>query len=340
MDIQRVDSLNVPMLEQNLGYTGLDSWGKFILDTYRFKSHRIVAYDNNLPVGVIVLVEIRHPVFGHYLTTAPYGSYGGIVFGNEGVLDTLLDETGHLARQLGVKYVTIRKMDDGTLPPKTWVPDPIYHTYRVVLPATAQELLESYSANHRNHIRKSLKQGNVVRFGHLELLDDAYKGLSVSMHELGSPYHRKSYLQKMAETLGNTLEFAVLYNMQGNVAGSGVFITQGLTVSNLHANVIKKYRSSYAGELLYWSVIDRAISKKMRIFDLGRSLVNSGNEVFKLKWVKEKTPLSYWYWLAPNHKLPSINQRNPHFQAAIAIWKRLPLPLANILGTYIIRGLA
>ena len=340
MDIRRADSLHAPTLEQNLGYTGLDSWCKFIRDIYGFKSHRLVAYNNGLPIGALVLVEIRHPIFGHYLTTAPYGSYGGAVFGNKDVRDALLDETGHLARQLGVKFVIIRKLDDGTLPPKTWVTEPIYHTYHVVLPEIGQELLESYSANHRNHIRKSLKQGNKMRFGHLELLDDAYKGLSISMHELGSPYHRKSYLRKMAEALGNALEFAVLYDKQGNVAGSGVFITHGLTVSNLHANVIKKYRSTYAGELLYWSVIDRSISKKMSVFDLGRSLVNSGNEVFKLKWVKEKTPLSYWYWLAPNQKLPSINQRNRQYRAAIEIWKRIPLPLVNIIGSYIIRGLA
>lgn len=340
MDIRQVNSLNVPTLEQNLGYAGMDSWCKFILDIYGFKSHRLVAYDNSLPIGALVLVEIRHPIFGHYLTTAPYGSYGGAVFSNEGVRDALFDETGHLARQIGVKFVIIRKMDDGTLPPKTWVTEPIYHTYQVILPATALELLESYSANHRNHIRKSLKQGNDVRFGHLELLDDAYKGIAISMHELGSPYHRKSYLRKMAETLGDTLEFAVLYNKQGNVAGSGVFITQGLTVSNLHANVIKKHRSTYAGELLYWSVINRSISKNMRIFDLGRSLADSGNDVFKLKWVKGRTPLSYWYWLAPKQKLPSINQHNPQYQTAIALWKKIPLPLVNIIGTYIIRGLA
>jgi hypothetical protein len=201
-------------------------------------------------------------------------------------------------------------------------------------------MLETFSANHRNHIRKSQRKGMTVRFGNLELLDDAYKGLSLSMHELGSPYHSKTYLRKMAEILGETLEFAVLYDAGGKVAGSGVFITQGDIVSNLHANVLKEKRSSYTGELLYWSVIERSISKKHSIFDLGRSLIGSGNETFKLKWAERKLTLAYWYWLAPNHSLPSINQRNPKFQVAIAVWKRLPAFIVNNLGTYIIRGLA
>lgn len=179
-----------------------------------------------------------------------------------------------------------------------------------------------------------------VRFGRMELLDDAYCGLSISMHELGSPYHSKSYLKTMAEILGETLEFAVLYDAQGKVTGSGVFITQGEMVSNLHANVLKEKRSLHAGELLYWSIIERSILKRLKIFDLGRSLIGSGNETFKLKWAQRKLPLAYWYWLAPNQELPSINQRNPKFQAAIAIWKRLPKFIVNATGTYIIRGLA
>ena len=131
-----------------------------------------------------------------------------------------------------------------------------------------------------------------------------------------------------------------MYDSQGKVSGSGVFITQGETISNLHANVLKEKRSSYAGEFLYWSVIEHAIAKKLKTFDLGRSLIGLGNEIFKLKWTQKKLPLAYWYWLAPNQELPSINQRNPKFQAAIAVWKRLPAFVVNFFGTYIIRGLA
>ena len=340
MNIKSVDALNAPALEQDLGYTGLDSWCKFIHDVYGYNTHRLVAYEKDLPVGALVFIEIKHPFFGHYLTTAPYGSYGGVVFKDTVVRDALLKEAELLAIQIGVKYVIARTINGASPPPKTWVQQPIYCTYQVVLSSSTQDLLASFSANHRNHIRKSQKSGIQVCFGHMELLDDAYQGLSICMHELGSPYHGKSYLRRMAESLGNTLEFAVLYDSKGKVAGSGVFITQGKTISNLHAIVRKEKRSQYAGELLYWSVIEHSISKKLEIFDLGRSLIGSGNETFKLKWAKRKVPLAYWYWLAPNQELPSINQHNPKFQAAISIWKRLPDFIVNTFGTYIIRGLA
>jgi hypothetical protein len=87
-------------------------------------------------------------------------------------------------------------------------------------------------------------------------------------------------------------------------------------------------------------VIEHAIAKGYKTFDLGRSLIGSGNEVFKMKWAPKKQALAYWYWLAPGEHLPSINQKNPKFQAVIAIWKRLPACVVNLIGPYIIRGLA
>ncbi len=144
----------------------------------------------------------------------------------------------------------------------------------------------------------------------------------------------------MAELLGNTLEFAVIYNAQGKISGGGVFIYQGDTIFNLHANILRHARSTYAGEFLYWSVIERAIQKGLKTFDLGRSLVGSGNEIFKVKWSPRKQLLAYWYWLAPGHELPSLNQKNPKFQLVIAIWKLMPAFIVRAIGPYLIRGLA
>jgi FemAB-related protein (PEP-CTERM system-associated) len=338
--IQSIRSLNSPTLELALGFTGLDEWSDFIHSVYGYPTHRLVAFENDRPVGALILIEIHHPIFGHYLATAPYGSYGGFAFNASETRDKLLHDAGVLAGELGARYIVVRILEENSPPPKPWIPQPIYCTYRIQLPAASVELMNVYTSNHRNHIRKSQTKGNTVVFGHLELLDDAYEGLSRCMHELGSPYHNKKYLQTMAKFLGNALEFAVLYDEENKIIGSGVFITQGNIVSNLHANVLKEARTQYAGELLYWETIKHCIANNREIFDMGRSLMGSGNENFKLKWTNGKIPLAYWYWLAPHQELPAINQKNPGYQSAIAIWKKLPGMVVNTFGDYIIRGLA
>jgi FemAB-related protein (PEP-CTERM system-associated) len=293
--------------------------------------------------GILALTEVKHPLFGHYLTTSPFGSYGGFAFSTPEARDLLLAETGKLAASLGVEYVNLRWLDSNTPPepaPLGWINHPAYAAYQLDLLPDPQDLLPSFSSDHRNHIRKSLKKDLTVKFGHLDLLDDAYEALARSMHELGSPYHTKAYLRSMAENLGDTLEFAVAYDKAGKLAGAGVFILHGKVATNLHANILRDFRSDYTGEFLYWQVIERYCQRGYQVFDMGRSLLGSGNETFKMKWKPRKEMLSYWYLLKPGAELPGLNQKNPKFALAIAAWKRLPAFIVRPLGPLLINGLA
>jgi hypothetical protein len=124
------------------------------------------------------------------------------------------------------------------------------------------------------------------------------------------------------------------------LAGAGVFILEGDVATNLHANILRRFRSDYAGEFLYWSLIERYCQKGFKVFDLGRSLIGSGNESFKMKWKPHRQLLAYWYALMPGHALPDLNQKSPKFQLAIWMWKRLPSFAVRLLGPFLIKGLA
>jgi hypothetical protein len=132
----------------------------------------------------------------------------------------------------------------------------------------------------------------------------------------------------------------VLYGPHGELAGAGVFIFQEDTATNLHANILRRFRPEYAGEYLYWSAIERYSCTGFKTFDLGRSLIGSGNESFKMKWRPRKVPLAYWYALSPGSPLPGLNQQNPKFQLAIRVWKQLPSFAVRWLGPMLIKGVA
>ena len=48
----------------------------------------------------------------------------------------------------------------------------------------------------------------------------------------------------------------------------------------------------------------------------------------------------HWYALMPVHALPGLNQKNPKFQLAISLWKRMPAFVVRPLGPLLIKGLA
>lgn len=339
-------------LTRRATFTALDAWTEIPRRIYKSPVYRFETESESGVTGLLALTHIRHPLLGNYLTTSPFGSYGGFAFTNPEARNLLLAEAHRLAAKLGVEYVNIRfdpsvstgplsaGVPTSALPPTEWIQNPIYTTYLLDLSPNPDSLLPNFASDHRNHIRKSLKKGFTVKFGHLDLLDDAYEGLARSMHELGSPYHAKTYLRTMAESLGDALEFAVLYAPDGKLAGAGVFIAHGRVVTNLHANILRRYRSDYAGEFLYWKTIERYCQKGFQVFDLGRSLNGSGNETFKMKWKPRKQPLAYWYALKPGGELPNLNQKSPKFASAIWLWKRLPAFIVRPLGPFLIRGLA
>jgi FemAB-related protein (PEP-CTERM system-associated) len=322
------------------GFSGLDPWLSFVHKTYDFPVYRFVSEKRNEIDGWLALVRVKHFVFGDYLTTAPFASYGGFGYGSVPSRDALLERAQGLGNELGVQYVNVRFVSEEASSPHGWIQQPIYATYLVDLTSDPQGSMGAYSSDHRNHIRKSQRKGFAIKFGHLALLDDAYQALARSMHELGSPYHKKAYLRTMAEALGEKLEFAVLYGPHGELAGAGVFIFQEDTATNLHANILRRFRPEYAGEYLYWSAIERYSCTGFKTFDLGRSLIGSGNESFKMKWRPRKASLAYWYALSPGRPLPGLNQKNPKFQLAIRLWKRLPPFAVRWLGPMLIKGLA
>jgi len=339
LDEEEVVSLPASLLP-SVGFVGLDSWMFFTQEIYGFPVYRIVSESDNMINGWLAFVRVKHPILGDYLVTSPFGSYGGFGYADNAVRDVLLDKARALANDLGVEHVTVRFEAGEENPPEGWVQHPNYSTFFIELSPDTEALLRSFSSDHRNHVRKSLKKGFSIRFGRLDLLDDTYECLARSMHELGSPYHNKEYLRTMAEFLGDALEFAVMYDPRGKPAGAGVFISHEEMVTNLHANILREFRSNYAGEFLYWSALERYCKKEFKEFDLGRSLIGSGNEVFKLKWKPRKQVLAYWYYLPKGGKIRELNQKSPKFQMAIWLWQRMPAFIVRLIGPYLIKGIA
>ena len=321
-------------------FTALDAWSNLVHAIYDYDIHRLEAVDEYGVQGFLTLTHVRHPIFGDYLATSPYGSYGGFAFTSPEVRDALLEHAQKLADELKVEYAVLRFLEDDNIPPAPWIQNPIYSTYLLDLTSNPEDLMKNFGHQHRKHTRQALKKGFKIHFGGLELLDETYEALSQSMHELGSPYHSKLYLKTMAELLGDQLEFVVIRDASDTLVGSAAVVYHYGIASNVHANILREFRSGYAGESLYWALLEHYCQKGLQTCDMGRSLNDSGNETFKMKWRPRKVPLAYWYYLPKGGDIPELNQKSPKFRFAIWTWKRLPAFVVGMLGPSLIRGIA
>jgi hypothetical protein len=92
-------------------------------------------------------------------------------------------------------------------------------------------------------------------------------------------------------------------------------------------------------DFMYWEVMRRAVEKGVKIFDYGRSKIGTGSYSFKKNWGFKPEPLYYEFHLVKADSLPDINPLNPKYRFFIAAWKRLPLPISQIVGPWLSKDL-
>ena len=98
-------------------------------------------------------------------------------------------------------------------------------------------------------------------------------------------------------------------------------------------------RTLRANDRLYFELMCHARQRGCTHFDYGRSKTGSGPYSFKKNWGFTPVPLSYSCWQAPGVEKRDTDPLSPRHAARIAVWKQLPLPVANFLGPFIARGL-
>jgi FemAB-related protein (PEP-CTERM system-associated) len=106
-----------------------------------------------------------------------------------------------------------------------------------------------------------------------------------------------------------------------------------------YAGDLPNAREVAANDFKYWELMRRACERGYRVFDYGRSKRGSGSYDFKKNWGFEPRTLHYEYRIWRGRDIPQNNPSNPKYKLFIALWRQLPLGLANRLGPYIVRSL-
>lgn len=67
--------------------------------------------------------------------------------------------------------------------------------------------------------------------------------------------------------------------------------------------------------------------------------MGTGPHAFKKNWGFAPRPIPHQYYLHRLKSMPNINPTNPKFDLLVKAWRRLPLPVANMVGPFISRAL-
>ncbi len=231
------------------------------------------------------------------------------------------------------KYLLLRERSNILQPP-----DAAHQAVRSVIDLRqgAEALWGRLSSNTRRKVRKALKNGYTVETTGA-WTDEFYAVYSKRMHQLGTPVETKKFFDSIAVHLGKeTVFFSLLHGRR--VVGGMLALVFNDALWSIYAAVDSVHMRSYANYRLYWSSIEHACARGLSRFDLGRSVVESGTHKFKKQWASRDQLVENAYFSIRDINLDKINLHRESSRKQKA-WRRLPLPVANIIGPVLRRQL-
>ena len=312
----------------------LGAWRGMMTEVLGHALHYRVAMDGAGRVqGALPMVRVRSRLFGDYLVSMPFLSYGGPL-GTEEARALLAREAAREALELGVDLLELRS--------RTPVPGTLRTSERKVtvlldLPDRSETLWEKgLPGKVRSQVRRPMKEGMEARFG-VELLEPYYQVFTHTMRSLGTPVLPKQFFREVAVGMGEQVLVGVVFWKDRPVAAGCGFLWNG-EVEITWAGALRDVSRMAPNMLLYWSFMEEAIRRGARTFNFGRCSPGSGTHRFKLQWGGKDHSLPWAQW-SPGAVTATPTPTGRKYQLATAIWQRLPLAATNRLGPMISRNL-
>ena len=310
-------------------------WKRLIESTYRYPGHYLLAERAGRPCGVLPLGEVKHLLFGHALISVPFCVYGGVLADDQAVREALESRAIELARERGVDHLETRNeqpvRDD-------WLrKDGLYVTFKRAISEDHDANMSAIPRKQRAMVRKGIKAGLVGELD--DGVDNLYQAYSESVRNLGTPVFPKDHFRAIRAEFGDDVD-VVTVRHEGQVVASVMNYYFRDQVLPFYGGGISAARGLAANDFMYWEVMRRAVERGCRIFDFGRSKIDTGSYRFKKHWGFEPTPLSYEYFLVRASEMPDLNPNNPKYRLFINAWKKLPVGISRAIGPWLARGLA
>ena len=314
-------------------------WRRVIEAAFGHRAHYLLAERDGTVVGVLPLVHLRSLLFGRSLVSLPFCVYGGPLAADAETFAALCRAAAALLgpARAGVLELRLREAPpEGWLDPAAFVARPdLYVTFRKPISGDDEQNLKAIPRKQRAVVRKGIERGLVSAVG--TEVDGLWRIYAESVRNLGTPVFARRWFRLLAEAFADSMDVLTVRDGGQDVAAVMNFYWRD-EVLPYYGGGTASARNCHANDFMYWDVMRRAAARGCRLFDYGRSKLGTGSFSFKKNWGFTPAPLDYRFALAPGTTIPDHNPLNPKYRLFIAGWKKLPLPIANLLGPHIVRG--
>ncbi len=336
-DQQEIAEIEAFVAEQGGSLFHRPLWLRSVAAGTGHEAAGIVARSCGRLTGWLPLTIVHSPLFGRALISSGFAVDGGPLADSGAIARELCSTAQAYAARFSCRTIEVR----GGCVPSDWAQTSSSHCGFVrPLADTADAQLLDIPRKQRAEIRKSLKQIFEVTVGSAaEDREAHYAVYTRSVHNLGTPVFPRSLFDAVLDGFAGEADILTVRHDGEPVASVMSFYHDG-TVLPYWGGGVFAARKLRANERMYYELMCHARRRGMSRFDFGRSKTGSGPYHYKRNWGFDPLPLTYGSWTAPHAKPRDLSPANESYAAKIALWKKLPLAVANRLGPFIARDLA
>lgn len=310
-------------------------WRWLVERVFGHRAHYLLARRGETVSGVLPLFELKSRLFGHSLVSIPFAVGGGGVTDDAETAASLLRRARELAEGLGVDYLELRSERPAA---DDLLTKDLYVTFRADLAEGEDAWLRRMERKRRQMMNYVAKEaaGFSWRIAGIEELPLFYRMFSESMRHHGTPVYPRLFLEEILDRFPTRTHLFFVHHQGRPVAGVLNLLFRDV-IMPFYAGADRAHRPRGVDDYMYLSILRWGRENGFRTFDFGRSKRGTGAYAFKARWGMTEVPLAYQYHLVKARELPNVSPANPKYQALIAAWKRLPLPLTQLLGPRIVK---
>jgi FemAB-related protein (PEP-CTERM system-associated) len=306
----------------------LMAWRATLRANFNYQPKYRVALEGGKIVGVLPLFLADNFVTGSVLISTPFAVYGGILATTKAAQEILSATARALAEREGVQYLEMRnRFEEQTL---GFDAVTRYATFsKDVAPMDAEELLASLPQKTRNLVRKARKFPYQRR--ETQNLNAFYGLLTRTYRRLGTPAFPLSFFQSIIENFGREVDVREVV-LENRVVAASLNLFFRDTMHTYYAASAESAWAMGPNNFMYFDHVLWAGQNGFKQFDFGRSKIGTGPYLFKKHWGAVEHALPYEVKLIRRAAMPNFTPANPKFDMAVKMWRKLPLPVTQVLG--------
>lgn len=286
--------------------------------------------------GVLPLCLLRSPLIGRRLVAVPFADRAPLLADDEAAAQSLIEQAIALARRERVRYLELRTGETPLLAGRDdVVASDLYVRWLIPLAGGPDTVWKAIHKPVQRQIKKAQKTSVTVRLA--EQRDDvlAYHRLHLltRTRKHGMPAQPARFFLELWDTYAASGAVRLLLaEHEGVVVAGMVLLGAGDTLRYAYGASDTAALALAPNNLLMWEAIQRGCALGYRTLDLGRTARdNEGLMQFKRGWGATAEPLTYYYF--PRREgLATTAEHSWKYRLATGCWRRLPLPVADVLS--------